>query len=673
MALFLPGLVGPVRASPADVILDANSISTNDVVVDASGSFTRQFAVGIVITGVTPTDFIDNLFGFQFVVNFDPTKLTAQGAPPAVTLPNTPTVQFGTLAPHNWQGFINAFQAAAIVNVNNTAGRVDVGYTLFDPAQNPPRDITAPTILARVNFEIDTSIPSPGTDITLSDVILANELGVAITQTSGTPGGNPINTGGTISEVVTNNPPVASFTFTPTNPVPPDASGTTMVSFDATASSDSDGTITNYVWDFGDGNGEQDMGVGPFQYGLVGLGKFNVTLRVVDNSGATGAARDLFTLAIVDDQPSHTFQTVVIDTPPVLAPIGGQTVDEEVELSFTATASDPDAGQTLTFSLVDAPTGATIDPVTGVFVWTPTEAQGPGSFNFDVRVTDSLDVSDSETITVTVNEVNNPPLLGAIGDRNVNEEASLTFTVTATDPDIPANTLTLSATGLPTGATFNPATGQFSWTPTEAQGPGTFTLTFTATDTGTPPLSDPETITVTVAEVNKPPVLSVPGAETVTAGSLLTFTITATDPDTPTNTLAITVSGLPTGATFDPATGVFSWTPSVTGDFTVTFTATDNGSPATSETRTVSVQVGEAPSVITLPIIAGGIVGVIILLLLLWQFVLKKRSRPPASPSPPTKSFELDWRLPERTYSLFPRLSAARQSGFFSRTFLTGT
>jgi hypothetical protein len=98
------------------------------------------------------------------------------------------------------------------------------------------------------------------------------------------------------------------------------------------------------------------------------------------------------------------------NTPPSLDPIGDQTVDELTELTFTATASDPDAGDTLTFSLADGaagavPAGAAITP-TGAFSWTPTEDQD-GTHTFDVVVSDGTD-TDRETITVTVNEVTTP-------------------------------------------------------------------------------------------------------------------------------------------------------------------------------------------------------------------------------------------------------------------------
>ncbi|MFC1875320.1 Ig-like domain-containing protein [Chloroflexota bacterium] len=217
----------------------------------------------------------------------------------------------------------------------------------------------------------------------------------------------------------------------------------------------------------------------------------------------------------------------------MLGSIGNQTIDEETELSFTATATDAnDPPQTLTYSLVGAPAGASINSSTGEFSWTPTEAQGPGSYTFDVVVTDNGDpaLSDSEEITVTVNEVNLPPVLGSIGDKTIDEESLLSFTATATDPDIPPNTLTFSLSGaVPTGASITSG-GDFSWTPTEAQGPGSYTFDVVVSDGA---LTDSETITVTVNEVLDPPVaynleLEPPSATNV-VGTEHELTATVTD------------------------------------------------------------------------------------------------------------------------------------------------
>jgi len=65
---------------------------------------------------------------------------------------------------------------------------------------------------------------------------------------------------------------------------------------------------------------------------------------------------------------------------------------------FTADATHP-GGNVLTFSLENVPTGATIDPQTGVFKWTPTQ---PGAYDVTVVVTETEGGSDSETITITI-------------------------------------------------------------------------------------------------------------------------------------------------------------------------------------------------------------------------------------------------------------------------------
>ena len=87
----------------------------------------------------------------------------------------------------------------------------------------------------------------------------------------------------------------------------------------------------------------------------------------------------------------------VADTP-VLASIGNQTVVKNSTLTFTASATDGDK-QKLTYSLIGAPGGASIDATTGMFTWTPTKT---GSFTFNVRVTDNTGLYDEEQITVTV-------------------------------------------------------------------------------------------------------------------------------------------------------------------------------------------------------------------------------------------------------------------------------
>ncbi|HYK77445.1 MAG TPA: putative Ig domain-containing protein, partial [Daejeonella sp.] len=246
------------------------------------------------------------------------------------------------------------------------------------------------------------------------------------------------------------------------------------------------------------------------------------------------------------------------------------------------------------------PAGASIDPQTGVFSWTPTEAQGPGVYTFKVRVTDNGNppLYDEQEITVTVNEVNIAPVLAQIGDKSVDEKTLLTFTATATDENLPANTLTFSLEGtVPTGAAIDAATGVFSWTPTEAQGPGIYTFKVRVTDDGHPALFAEEEITVTVNEVNIAPVLAHIGDQSVDEKKLLTFTATATDENLPANTLTFSLEGtIPTGAAIDAATGVFAWTPTEAqgpGVYTFKVRVTDNGNPPLYDEQEITVTVNE--------------------------------------------------------------------------------
>src|SRR6185312_10273834 len=92
----------------------------------------------------------------------------------------------------------------------------------------------------------------------------------------------------------------------------------------------------------------------------------------------------------------------------------------------------------------------------------------------------SPSMSGTAAITVTVTEVNVAPVLAPIGNKTGTVGTPVTFTATATDADVPANTLTFSLdAGAPSGSTINGSTGAFSWTPSAN---GTFPVTVRVTD-----------------------------------------------------------------------------------------------------------------------------------------------------------------------------------------------
>jgi len=203
-------------------------------------------------------------------------------------------------------------------------------------------------------------------------------------------------------------------------------------------------------------------------------------------------------------------------------------------------------------------------------------------------------------LTVTSPTVaNHPPALTAISNQMVVEQSLLTFAASASDPDA-GQTLTFSfAANPPSGASINPSSGVFTWTPTEAEGPGTNSFGIVATDNGTPSLSATQTFTVYVLETNSSPTLAPISDRHVHAGTLIQFTNNASDSDLPPNTLTFSLqAGAPPAAAINPTNGVFSWpTSDADADTTnnISVTVTDNGVPPLNMSLTFTTVVSSRP------------------------------------------------------------------------------
>jgi len=267
---------------------------------------------------------------------------------------------------------------------------------------------------------------------------------------------------------------------------------------------------------------------------------------------------------------------------PVLQEIGDKSVNENSVLIFGVTATDAD-GDTITYSIQNKPSGATF--VNQTFTWTPGYNQAE-TYTVTFIASDGQ-AQDSETITITVNNVNRAPELNTIGDQSVNENSTLSFSVSASDAD--GDTISYSLNTLPGGAVFGSET--FTWTPGYDQAE-TYTLTFIASDGQA---QDSETITITVNNVNRKPVLADIGNQSVYTTRALSFAVSAGDPDG--DAIDYSASGTPSGASFTNQT--FSWTPDAgqNGTYQVTFAASD-GQLQDSETITIEVGADDSSPVV---------------------------------------------------------------------------
>ena len=260
-------------------------------------------------------------------------------------------------------------------------------------------------------------------------------------------------------------------------------------------------------------------------------------------------------------------------------------VAENATAVTTVTATDLDAGATLTYSIVGGADAAkfTIDANTGALsfvsapdVESPTDAGGNNVYDVTVQVSDGT-LTDTQAIAVTVTDVNdNAPVItsdgaGASASVNVAENATAVTTVTATDLDAGA-TLTYSIVGGADAAKFtvDANTGALSFVsapdyenPTDAGGNNVYDVTVQVSD-GT--LTDTQAIAVTVTNVNdNAPVITSDGAGAtasvnVAENATAVTTVTATDLDAGA-TLTYSIVGGADAAKFtiDANTGALSF------------------------------------------------------------------------------------------------------------------
>jgi cyclophilin family peptidyl-prolyl cis-trans isomerase len=214
---------------------------------------------------------------------------------------------------------------------------------------------------------------------------------------------------------------------------------------------------------------------------------------LVDQDVEVGNVSDEVDIASAASVPlALTVDTVaptISSTAPLTAAVGMQ---------YTYNVEATGEGTTgFTYSFVVSPSGATINPTTGVITWLPIAAQ-VGNQNFTVRASDQAGNSVEQQFTVDVDpSTGQAPVVNAGTDRTVNVGELLTFTVTATDADSPQSSLRFSlATGAPAGATINETTGVFTWTPNAGQ-VGANSITVQVTD-GT--LTGQDTFQVTVVQ-----------------------------------------------------------------------------------------------------------------------------------------------------------------------------
>lgn len=406
------------------------------------------------------------------------------------------------------------------------------------------------------------------------------------------------------------------------------------VANDDTATVDED-SVNNPLDVLSNDNGGPNESTDTLTITAVGATSNGGTVNIVNGTSLTYTpvagfiGTDVFTYTIEDQGGLTDTATVTITVEPAVLPRGradAATTDEnnavEIDVLNNDRVNDNSnatlisvtngAFGTVTINDGGTPNDATDDTVT----YTPDDENfnGTDTFTYVMNDTSGLGADSTGTVTVTVNNINDAPVL-ADDTATTEEDTPLTIaaaTLLSNDSPGPGEdassqnpqTLTITAVGNASSGSVALDGTNVVYTPA-ADFNGTATFTYDATDNGTPALTSTATVTITVTAVNDAPIAGDDTASTDedTSLQISTDTLLANDSSGPSDesgqTLTITaVSGSSAnGGTASLAGTTVTYTPAAdfNGTDTITYTLSD-GQATSTGTLTINVApINDAP------------------------------------------------------------------------------
>jgi hypothetical protein len=310
-----------------------------------------------------------------------------------------------------------------------------------------------------------------------------------------------------------------------------------------------------------------------------GTSSFTITATDSNNSSLTGSQG--YTLTV------NAASSLTV-SPATLASVTANS-------AFSATVSATGGSGTYTFAVTagSLPSGLALNTSSGVLSGTPTTA---GTYSFTITATDSniSGLTGSQGYTLTVNPAStltvSPATLA-----NATANSAYTVTESATGG---SGTYTFAVTSgsLPSWLSLNASTGVLSGTPTITE---TTSFTITATDSNISGLTGSQTYTLTVNAASSLTV-SPAALSSATANSAYSATLSATG-GSGTYTFAVTSGSLPSWLALNTSTGVLSGTPTTTGTYSFTITASDSNISGLTGSQGYTLTVNHASSLTVSP------------------------------------------------------------------------
>ena len=217
------------------------------------------------------------------------------------------------------------------------------------------------------------------------------------------------------------------------------------------------------------------------------LGEYTVDILLDDGAGET---------------KSHVYSLTVLNTndPPSLSAVPDATAVEDTAFEITLVASDPDPDEVLTYTVTAGPAAIVID-ATGALSWTPVQAN-VGEQAITVEVSDQSAETASQSFSVTVVEVDEPPTINSVPVLAALEDAQFNYAIVAADEEDEALEYFLNTA--PAGMTVD-VDGLVTWLPDNGD-VGDHAVDLEVADaTGN---RTPQSFVLTVQNVNDAPVVT---------------------------------------------------------------------------------------------------------------------------------------------------------------------
>ncbi|MCO7579070.1 MULTISPECIES: putative Ig domain-containing protein [Pseudomonas chlororaphis group] len=299
------------------------------------------------------------------------------------------------------------------------------------------------------------------------------------------------------------------------------------------------------------------------------------SITYTPTAGFSGSDSFTYTATNASGTSSPATVTITVSAPSiVLSPgsLSNGTVGTAYNASLSASGGAAPYSYAITAGTL--PTGLSLNTSTGAISGTPSAS---GTFNLTVTATDANSATGSQAYSITIGA--QAPVAGAVSATVAANSSANPITLNlsggaATSVAVASAASHGTATASGTSITYTPTAG-FS---------GSDSFTYTATNaSGT---SSPATVTITVSA---PSIVLSPGSlSNGTVGTAYSASLSASGGAAP-YSYAITAGTLPTGLSLNTSTGAISGTPSASGTFNLTITATDANSATGSQAYSITI------------------------------------------------------------------------------------